>query len=396
MSLLPVFCARLCSVSPLRAAVQELPAWPFSQLPNQHPLPQELKSYADSLFQGIFAHRFRWVGLGGGCSLPARHDAAPVARSSLWGRHLPRHVLPCPIPPLCPSHTLPFPSSLACRCRDCSEEIRATAIEGIGGWVRLHPAAFLTDQVGGRQAGSVIGGAPGVGVASGCVARAQPCGPSNVSPARPVQAGPLSGICPCLCAFSPLPDFPNCFLSDLVRAVPQVHRLGAVRQGAGLLGCCCMRRCCCWRSHPWPTRTGPAGLCSLPCSGVLGRACQAAGPAAAHRRAALRNPRRSRACGWRQPMRCWRCTATPTTRRPCRRGGLGLGTRGPPWGSGARGAGRAVHTAPGHIDLCVLLTATHARRPLGCACARRTSPRASPRASTSCFMTLTRRWQSRG
>ena len=24
---------------------------------------QELKSYTDSLFQGIFAHRFRWVGM---------------------------------------------------------------------------------------------------------------------------------------------------------------------------------------------------------------------------------------------------------------------------------------------------------------------------------------------
>ncbi|PRW20268.1 sister-chromatid cohesion 3 [Chlorella sorokiniana] len=53
-----------------------------------HARVQELKSYADSLFQGIFAHRFR----------------------------------------------------------DCAEEIRATAIEGIGGWVRLHPGAFLTDQ----------------------------------------------------------------------------------------------------------------------------------------------------------------------------------------------------------------------------------------------------------
>ncbi|EFN51942.1 hypothetical protein CHLNCDRAFT_139605, partial [Chlorella variabilis] len=53
-----------------------------------HSRVQELRSYTDSLFQGIFAHRFR----------------------------------------------------------DCSEEIRATVIEGIGAWVRLHPAAFLTDQ----------------------------------------------------------------------------------------------------------------------------------------------------------------------------------------------------------------------------------------------------------
>lgn len=30
--------------------------------------------------------------------------------------------------------------------RDCSEEIRATVIDGIGSWVRLHPSAFLTDQ----------------------------------------------------------------------------------------------------------------------------------------------------------------------------------------------------------------------------------------------------------
>ncbi|KAL4451286.1 hypothetical protein ABPG77_009358 [Micractinium sp. CCAP 211/92] len=49
---------------------------------------QELRSYSDALFQGIFAHRFR----------------------------------------------------------DCSEEIRATVIEGIGSWVRLHPSVFLTDQ----------------------------------------------------------------------------------------------------------------------------------------------------------------------------------------------------------------------------------------------------------
>ena len=40
------------------------------------------------------------------------------------------------------------PPALSLRCpRDCAEEIRATAIEGIGGWVRLHPGAFLTDQV---------------------------------------------------------------------------------------------------------------------------------------------------------------------------------------------------------------------------------------------------------
>ncbi|KAL4420809.1 hypothetical protein ABPG75_010465 [Micractinium tetrahymenae] len=49
---------------------------------------QELRSYSDALFQGIFAHRFR----------------------------------------------------------DCADEIRATVIEGIGSWVRLHPSVFLTDQ----------------------------------------------------------------------------------------------------------------------------------------------------------------------------------------------------------------------------------------------------------
>ena len=31
-------------------------------------------------------------------------------------------------------------------CRDCSEEIRACCIEGIGCWIRLMPATFLTDQ----------------------------------------------------------------------------------------------------------------------------------------------------------------------------------------------------------------------------------------------------------
>lgn len=40
-----------------------------------------------------------------------------------------------------------LPALSLCCPRDCAEEIRATAIEGIGGWVRLHPGAFLTDQV---------------------------------------------------------------------------------------------------------------------------------------------------------------------------------------------------------------------------------------------------------
>ncbi|PSC70800.1 sister-chromatid cohesion 3 [Micractinium conductrix] len=53
-----------------------------------HARVQELRAHTEALFQGIFAHRFR----------------------------------------------------------DCSEEIRATVIEGIGAWARLHPAAFLTDQ----------------------------------------------------------------------------------------------------------------------------------------------------------------------------------------------------------------------------------------------------------
>ena len=127
-----------------------------------------------------FARRFRqlaalvWAGVGWLTALCRilHTSSCPAFISSPAAPPLP---LPC-----LPGLALP-PFTLPC-CRDCADEIRATVIEGIGAWVRLHPAAFLTDQylkyiawalsdrvggwrggraggwVGGRAGGWVVGG----------------------------------------------------------------------------------------------------------------------------------------------------------------------------------------------------------------------------------------------
>eukprot|EP00887_Chlorella_sp_A99_P000272 scaffold13.g272.t1 len=69
-----------------------------------HSAAQELQSYIDALFQGVFSHRFRLV-----------RGSRPLDGSNPRGQ-------------------------------DCCEEIRACCIEGIGAWTRLMPSVFLTDQ----------------------------------------------------------------------------------------------------------------------------------------------------------------------------------------------------------------------------------------------------------
>ena len=83
-----------------------------------------------------------------GCGDAEAACGLQVTRPAGAARPPPQHPT---LLPAAPARHLPHPNGRhphlrALPCRDCSEEIRATVIEGIGAWVRLHPAAFLTDQ----------------------------------------------------------------------------------------------------------------------------------------------------------------------------------------------------------------------------------------------------------